>query len=277
MVVTDLDGTLLNSSHQLSERNLDTLQNLGEIGITRIIATGRSVFSAKNALPSDLPLDFLVFSSGSGIEDWDRKKLLKSCNLSREEVFLSYNLLIKKGIDFFVLDAVPNNHYCAYLKQNPYNPDFDSRLALYKEFAREIDRNHFIAGEACQLIGIAYGEEAAATYQQIKNSIEDLNVVRSTSPIDGKSVWIEIYPREASKSNGLVYLSDMLHIEPEDTMVIGNDYNDLDMLRWTAHPFVVANAPVELRNEFPVVASNDDDGFSNAVELWLKGYTKARQ
>ena len=46
LVVTDLDGTLLGSNREAGKRNLHTLHNLGEQGILRVIATGRSLFSA---------------------------------------------------------------------------------------------------------------------------------------------------------------------------------------------------------------------------------------
>jgi hydroxymethylpyrimidine pyrophosphatase-like HAD family hydrolase len=50
---------------------------------------------------------------------------------------------------------------------------------------------------------------------------------------------------------------------------VGNDYNDLDLLGWSATRFVVANAPRELRARFPTVASNNDGGVAEAADRWL--------
>jgi hydroxymethylpyrimidine pyrophosphatase-like HAD family hydrolase len=52
-------------------------------------------------------------------------------------------------------------------------------------------------------------------------------------------------------------------------MAVGNDYNDLELLDWAEHAFVVGNAPAELRARYATVASNDDAGFSEAVRIAL--------
>lgn len=62
MVVTDLDGTLLNTDHQISETNKQTLHWLGDKKITRVAATGRTLFSSKKVLSNDTPIDYLIFS-----------------------------------------------------------------------------------------------------------------------------------------------------------------------------------------------------------------------
>jgi hydroxymethylpyrimidine pyrophosphatase-like HAD family hydrolase len=70
MVVTDLDGTLLNSSASLSAANRDTLCRLGEQGVLRVVATGRNLYSARLAMTPDMPVDYLVFASGAGTLAW---------------------------------------------------------------------------------------------------------------------------------------------------------------------------------------------------------------
>jgi hydroxymethylpyrimidine pyrophosphatase-like HAD family hydrolase len=52
-------------------------------------------------------------------------------------------------------------------------------------------------------------------------------------------------------------------------MAVGNDYNDLDLLEWADHAYVVGNAPAELRARYTAVASNEEGGFSAAVKLAL--------
>ncbi len=53
-----------------------------------------------------------------------------------------------------------------------------------------------------------------------------------------------------------------------DTMAIGNDYNDLDLLDWAAQSFVVDNAPVDLKCRFQQVGSNNNGGVAEAVNHW---------
>jgi hydroxymethylpyrimidine pyrophosphatase-like HAD family hydrolase len=54
-----------------------------------------------------------------------------------------------------------------------------------------------------------------------------------------------------------------------NVLAIGNDYNDMDLLSWAKTSFVVSNAPAELKNLFPSVASHNECGFTHAVEKWL--------
>jgi hydroxymethylpyrimidine pyrophosphatase-like HAD family hydrolase len=58
---------------------------------------------------------------------------------------------------------------------------------------------------------------------------------------------------------------------------VGNDYNDLDLLEWAGSSFVVANAPPDLTDRFPTVASNDDCGVAEAITRWLASNQFHRQ
>ena len=111
MVVTDLDGTLFQKDHRISERNYQTLLDLGNRGIVRVIATGRHLVSARKVLSLDFPIDFLLFSSGAGILAWPEQRLLFSASMNREEVSLAFDALSRRSLDFMVHRPVPENHH----------------------------------------------------------------------------------------------------------------------------------------------------------------------
>ncbi len=50
-----------------------------------------------------------------------------------------------------------------------------------------------------------------------------------------------------------------------EVVAVGNDYNDRDLLEWAEHAYVVANAAPPLKARYRVVASNDAQGFAEAV------------
>jgi hydroxymethylpyrimidine pyrophosphatase-like HAD family hydrolase len=58
-------------------------------------------------------------------------------------------------------------------------------------------------------------------------------------------------------------------INSKMTLGIGNDYNDFDLLEFTAHSFLTGNAPDEIKHLFPVAPSNEDDAFAHAVQPLL--------
>ena len=50
-----------------------------------------------------------------------------------------------------------------------------------------------------------------------------------------------------------------------NVVAVGNDTNDRDLLEWAQHAYVVANAAASLKRRYTVVASNDDQGFAQAI------------
>ena len=107
--------------------------------------------------------------------------------------------------------------------------------------------------------------------ERVSPSLDGYSVIRATSPLDGDSLWLEVLPRGVSKSAACAALARQAIVEPREILAIGNDYNDLDVLRWAGTSFVTANAPRDLQAEFPVVAANDHGGVAQAVESWLAG------
>jgi len=263
MAVTDLDGTLLNNDQQVSSKDFDTLVDLGNQGIFRVIATGRSPFSFGRVIPADFPIDYLVFSSGSGIMDYRTKEILYSMNLPGNIVHSIAITLRNMGVAFKVLAPVPENHHYVYYHNGELHPDFVRRMETYRGFEKPISFDPPNFGEACQFLIILPPDPAR--YEELKSLFSGVKVIRATSPLDHRSIWMEIYHEDVSKGNAVDYLCKLHQIKPSDVMGVGNDYNDTDLLGFVGMPFVVANAPAELKEKYMVVGSNNESGFTGAV------------
>lgn len=267
MVVTDLDGTLLNTDHQISETNEQTLHRLGEKKITRVAATGRTLFSSKKVLSDDAPIDYLIFSCGAGILNWKTKELLHSISLSADDVSIITHFLYDNQIDFQILDPAPDSHHFVYYQGNNHNPDFNRRIAHYQEYARSIAFPPEEFHDACEILAIVSGE--VSIYEMIKNKLAQYKVIRATSPLDGKTLWVEIFQHQVSKGNAAAWLCSKIGCHSDAVLGIGNDYNDIDLLQWSGRSIVVANAPEELKNQFEVTDSNINNGVSKAIlKIW---------
>lgn len=265
MVVTDLDGTLLNNDQKVGSKDFDTLVNLGNQGVIRVIATGRSPYSFQRVIPGDFPIDYLVFSSGSGIMDYHTKEILYSMNLP-EKIVHSIALTLRDiGIPFKVLAPVPENHHYVYYQNGELHPDFIRRMETYRGFEKPISFDPPNFGEACQFLIILPPDPLK--YEELKSLFDGVKVIRATSPMDHESIWMEIYHEDVSKGNAVEFLCNLHKIEPSNVLGIGNDYNDTDMLSFVGLPFVVANAPHELKAMYRQVCSNIDCGFSEAVGI----------
>jgi len=271
IVVTDLDGTLLPSMGEVSSRNYKCLEDLKESNITRVIATGRTLYSAMAVLPDDFPIDYLIFSSGAGIMNWENKQLIYSQQIDAKEVQELSQVLIDHKTDFMILDPIPLNHQFWYYQGGNKNSDFDRRLNLYKQFATPVGKIEDTRRDACQLLAILPNKED--WFEELKNKFDDIKIIRATSPLDHESIWMEIFPLHISKGHGCEWLCKKLGLKAENSFVIGNDYNDIDLLEWGKHSYVVDNAPKELKDKYKTTENVIRDGFAIAVEETLNSVT----
>jgi len=263
LVVTDLDGTLFTPEQRISEKDFQTLKFLGEQKIYRVIATGRTLFSAQKVLPDDFPIDFLIFSTGAGVIHWQSKEIIYARSLNSAEVSLITKTLIRHQIDFMVLNSVPDSHFFSYYRTSNSNPDFDKRIELYQHFARPLSLNSAALPAASEiLITVPDGKRI---YDTVINEFPQFKIIRTTSPINGNTMWIEIFPEDVSKGHAAAWLCQKLQLEPADAVGIGNDYNDIDLLNWTSNSYIMANAPEELKAMYHVTADNSNNGFTKAI------------
>lgn len=271
MFITDLDGTLFRRPGEASSGALRALELLGRDGVTRVIATGRSLYSAAQVIPENFPVDYLIFSSGAGVTEWPSRGLLFSHGLDAPEVARCAEYLRAASFDFMVHDPVPDNHRFRYWRSAVRNEDFDRRLRRYERFAVPLDADDRHGRGAAQFVAVVPEEAGshARIYGRVASDLADVKVIRTTSPLDGRSMWIEIFSTGVSKALASAELARSLGVPLDATFAVGNDYNDLDLLEWAAHSFVVPEAPADLRARFPVARGELEDGFCNAAASWF--------
>ncbi len=262
IVFTDLDRTLLRDDNTLSARNLAALKNLKEKGIITVIATGRNIFSTRKVLSADLQFDYLMFSSGCGIMDWKTQEVIYENHLIKQEVNKTLKIFFKHKVDFMLHEPVPENHRFQYKRVNKNNTDFERRIKLYKPNAIPMEEP---PEKASQFIAILQ-PGSDRKFEEINKEIDFLKVIRATSPLDHKSIWLEVFPNGVSKGHSAQWLCEKLRIDQAFTLSIGNDFNDIDLLEWTAQSYVVENSPEQLKKRFLITKSNEQNGFAEVVE-----------
>ncbi len=246
LLATDLDGTIHTRNNGFNKRDIDTLKTIGKNGMLRVIATGRTFQSALSVLPDDFPIDYLVFSSGAGIYDWHKKEMLHTCNLGFENSKHVIGILNENKVEYTVHHPIPDNHIFFHSVAPDPHPDFERYI--------EFNKVHAIPEEQ-ELAQLDYSQTLAfvdnmTVFDKIKAQLKGVKTIRATSPIDGNSIWMECFNTKVSKAMGIKWLCDLLNINSNDVVAIGNDYNDLDMLNYFPEAYVVANAPKELRQQY---------------------------
>lgn len=267
LIAIDMDGTLLNSNNEVSDRTRQALKRAMEQGVHVVLATGRLLKSAL-LYAENLELNnYIVACNGAVIADEfndivykryidkntavEVMKLAKECgiyyhfyneydfysNIYVEEVVNFYNssasMFGKPGININIFDKVDdilNNHDI-----NVYKFMFiDDNMNKLSNFKKELNR------------------------------FNDISM--STS-------WrnnLEIMSKEVSKGNGIKYLCEKLGIIPEEVITIGDNENDLSMISFAGLGVAMGNGEdIVKKNAKYITATNNEDGVAKVIEKFI--------
>lgn len=272
LVATDLDGTFLKNDRTISPKNMEALHRLGDNKIVRVAATGRNLEKVKQVLNNHVPFDFVVFSSGAGVFNWKEKTHIYNQNIRRESARKLLNHFIQQNINFHAFYPVPHNHKHYYFRGNESCEEFERYFSFNQANAEKLETNNLPNTELCQFLVIIREDENH--FNRLKAEIENLcpeiRVIRASSPITAGYIWIEVFHKSVSKGNGVNEICKLTGILRDETMGLGNDYNDIDLLDFTQYSFLTENSPEEIKDKFPLTASNENDAFAKSVQLLLE-------
>lgn len=263
-IITDLDGTILPKGGTISSETRAAFDKAAQKGCIRIIATGRNLYSALKALSDDFPIDYLVFSSGAGILRWADRQILFARHLKQGETRDIARYLWDYNINFTIQREIPDNHHFYFTDLYPLHEDYKQRLATYASFGSPISSPDDIRGQATQFVMILDALQIRLL-EQIRRDLNGYSVVRSTSPIDNKAIWLEIFSPGINKGTTCRQLLDNLGIPTTHCAGLGNDYNDVDFLDICGKAFIVRNAPVNLQKKYKLVKTDKEEGFAEFI------------
>ncbi len=270
MVVTDLDGTLLQADQSISQTDQKTLERLGDLGLCRIAATGRNLYKVRMVLNEKSPFDYVIFSSGAGIMDWKAQELIRAISIPIEMSTAIIHYLISEGYNFKVSRELPDNHNFGWWKSYDC-PELKRYVEHHKKFgnAVKLDLDHpFISSQFLMFFPIN-SNQFELVKEKVQSKFPDLSIIKTTSPLNPDYIWMEIFPKGVSKAHGIEEICRITGISRENTLGIGNDFNDLEMLEFTQHSYVVENAPEALKMKYLISLAHYEDGFTHAVNKHL--------
>ncbi len=278
LFVIDFDGTFLRDDKSLATQDREALVRLRDRGVVTAIATGRSLYSLQkvmielgvNRSENSFPIDYVIFSTGAGILDFPSSTILNSYSLSREDVAGISGILDSYHIDYMIHRSVPDTKHFVYKYCTGSNSDFETRLDLYKEYGAVLTSENLATfGEATEVLCIVDEFTGDQVADHLAAVFSQYSVIKATSPLDRRSLWIEIFAKDVSKSKAVSWLSKRIGVSQAQVCAVGNDYNDVDMLDWARQGYLVANGPVSLQPHYPIVASNNEGGVAEAASRWL--------
>ncbi len=272
LAAIDLDGTLLDSRQNISDRNLRTLRLACDRGIQIAIVTGRRHSAARSLVALFNFPHFLITSAGaliSSSEDgtlvantWDSTLLQRF--LAHVAMFRSQTFLIKhaEGKDQ-ILCQVPDEG----------DPHVDRYLRLNGESILRCERLDNPVPENILQVAFMGGlepMEMLRTRVEAFSGVEAISVSQTRYP-ERDFELIDVVESGADKGQSLKRLAQMLGIDASETMAIGDNLADRSMLEYAGRSVVMANGHDDLKRRWRVTGSNDADGVAEAVEeCWLE-------
>ncbi|SDM90682.1 Cof-type HAD-IIB family hydrolase [Acetanaerobacterium elongatum] len=249
LVVSDMDGTLLDEEHKVLQRNSEAISRFKAKGGHFTIATGRSVMSAKpyvEMLKLDIPV---IVSNGSMVYDYIDNKILFDAFLSLEAEQYVYHLLDQfpdVGCESFV------GIETYVLQNNPYI--VEHTVIENIEFSYATERNAPHNWSKAIFADDPEKIERLEAYVY-KNGFPDSAVFVKSSP-----KYFEILPKGVNKGTGLIHLAELMNIRMENTAAIGDFYNDAEMVEVAGIGTFAGNAPEDLKKRADLVVCDYRQG-----------------
>jgi len=267
LIVTDIDGTLLDDNGKLGVDSKKLIHELIKEDVVVTLATGR-LHSAAKALAEELSLNgFIISLDGAAIKDFRNDKtifesFLKTAHV-KKAISISEELLIKivlchSNSIFFteynsIIPLLLNKYGAEYQQVESYENYLKGTLEIVcasdmKNSVKQMDEKfHFPYTLSC-----------------------DTSFFRSH--INENIYYLEIRKAGSSKGRAFERLLKHLRIKPVQAAVIGDWYNDITLFNTKAVNVAVANAVPELINSADIVTakSNNEDGAAEFFEMVLK-------
>ena len=272
LIAIDIDGTLLSTKNELSAANLAALRRAHDEGIEIVLGTGRRhAFAMPIAEALGFPL-WLLSSNGAVTRSTSDEHF--HCDLL--PAALARDLCVYMG-DQFRANAV-----VTFERTGKGALILERTEELTESIQRWIEKNS-------QFIEYVVPIESGITEDPIQamycGTIEKMELaqkkilewpgrdrvtVLKTQYEHRNLCIVDILNRECSKGHALERFAQARGISPDEIVAIGDNYNDIEMLRFAGHPFIMANASNELKqNGWPVTLSNDESGVAAVVEQFL--------
>ncbi len=264
LVAIDLDGTLLNSNHEVSEENKAAIRKAKEQGVKIVLVTGRPLKAMLHIL-EDCNLTEagdIALTYNGGLVQWTQSgETVRQIAFPKEDALDIYKLSqdLQLPCNFIDLDVV---HAPPYPKDRPsLYPTVMNALPF-----EPIDMTNL--PEEFSINKIVYCWHQEELDEKIKE-IPDIYRERYTL-IKSRPQLLEFMPKSVDKGKGLDLLSEILGIDVADMMAIGDQENDLAMVQRAGTGVAMENAIPLVKDAAQIITkTNDEHGVGYAIEKYV--------
>ncbi|OQY42256.1 MAG: haloacid dehalogenase [Fusobacteriia bacterium 4572_74] len=260
-IISDLDGTLLNSEHKISDYTKTVIKSIIDSGVKFFIATGRhhtDVLAIKKVLDLD---SIMITSNGARVHDEKNKEILARdlpLSISREIIDLKLNEEIH--VNLFAGDNWYTEKEAQWTKEFHTESGFTYTLADFKDL------------KDTKITKFFYLHENPKIMKKLEKKINELypNQLNVTMSLP---VCLEIMAKNVSKGTAIIEVLKLENIKIEETIAFGDGLNDLEMLGLVGKGFIMGNGSPTLKETLPnleVIGNNTNDGVAKKLKEIFK-------
>ncbi len=262
LIAIDMDGTLLNETKEISERNKEAIRKAKEMGRHVVIATGRPLVGIRKYL-EELDMngdgDYVIAFNGALVQEAKSGRVIAKITLTWQDYQDLYPVSQSLGVH---IQALSETHVMTPVA-NPYteveatindietevipvakvNPDTTIIKVMFVDEPEKLD-------EAVRLLP-----------EWVK---EKYTIVRSSD------IFLEFLDKRVNKGTGVEALSKEIGVNQEKVICIGDAGNDIAMISFAGLGVAMANAFDEVKAVADVITkSNEEDGVAHVIETYM--------
>jgi Cof subfamily protein (haloacid dehalogenase superfamily) len=259
LLLSDVDGTLVTQSKELTQRAVDAVHKLHDAGIEFAVTSGRPPRGMEMLVePLDLRAPIAGFNGGLVVEpgmDVIEERTIPDELVPRTIALLESSGLtvwVYRGADWFVRD--PDGPHVA---REAHTVQFDPTV---------VDTFDGVGERVAKIVGVSDDFDAVAAAESKAHDELGTHVSASRS----QPYYLDITHPQANKGDVVKFLAARYSISEEEIATIGDMPNDVLMFARSGLSIAMGNAHREVqRAARQVTGTNDDDGFADAVERFI--------
>lgn len=249
IIASDLDESLLKTDKTISESDLKSISKLKDCKL--VIATGRGFESMQYILKQlntyNKENEYTISFNGGVITENKNNKIIYKKGLTFDQI----NKVFELGLELNTCIEVFTTH-TFYI----YKP-FENELKLTKLQGRNIidkpDIEFLRNEDLMKIMFVNEDTEILKKYREYVNLEDEYEMSFSSNR------YLEFNAKGVNKGNGLLKLCEILDVDIKDTISLGDNNNDIPMLKTAGLGICVANATLEAKKDCDVILESDNN------------------
>lgn len=268
LLALDIDGTLLTPRGELTPRNSAAINRARQLGVLVVLVTGRRFNSARE-LVQRLELDIpLVSHNGALTKNIETLETLDFHPLDTAIARSIIGVGREFGADMICCDDPEGLGTMVIEGVSPDNKSLHRYMDKYRDSVVEVpDLLEYVDHAPIQMMFSGRCDPMDEFAECLKAAVGERIQLFKTRYRSVDLTILDALSDNASKGASLATVAQRHGVSREEVMAIGDNHNDLTMLRYAGLGVVMANAEDELKEMgFELTSSNEEDGVAEAIE-----------